>query len=184
VLKNKEKSSPSSEDDPSISTKEAVEMIQVREDGTSHPDKFLSTSNTHQNGWDQRQKANKGEAKRLANEGQHHAEKAQARREAKEEDAGEEELETEGNPTLALKGSLGKEAKSNIVSDGRKINSQFEAASTDLDHPLVSDLEAEHGSDAEELRREFKRREFKNLPTNSCWRRSAELEMSLRNSLA
>jgi hypothetical protein len=178
VLKNKEKSSPSLEDDPSISTKEAVKMIQVREDGTSHPDKFLSTSNTHQNGWDQR-KANKGEAKRLAKEGQHHAEKAQARREAKEDDAGEEELETEGNPTLALKGSLGKEAKSNIVSDGRKNNSQFEAASTNLDHPLVSDLEAEHGSDAEELRREFKRREFQNLPTNSCWRRPVELEMSL-----
>jgi hypothetical protein len=36
-----------------------------------------------------------------------------------------------------------------------------------LDHPLVSDLGAEHDSDAEELRQEFKRREYQDLPTNS-----------------
>jgi hypothetical protein len=52
-LKRKEKASPSSEDDPSISTEEVVKMIQVREDNTSsHPDEFLNTSSTYQNGWD------------------------------------------------------------------------------------------------------------------------------------
>ncbi len=46
VLKNKEKSSLSWEDGPPISTEEAVEMIQVREDDTSHPDEFLTSSST------------------------------------------------------------------------------------------------------------------------------------------
>lgn len=62
----------------------------------------------------------------------------------------EEELEIEGNPPSTLEGLLGREAKRN-KSDSRKIHTQTEVASTNSDHPLVSDLEAERGSDAEEL---------------------------------
>ena len=62
----------------------------------------------------------------------------------------EEDIETEGNPPSTLEGSLGREAASSKL-DGGKIHSLSEVASTDSDHPLVSNLEGEHDSDAEEL---------------------------------